>query len=228
MRKVLSVLIFFTLPSCSGAGTPEADAPDEAREESSRESDDTGEDESDDTMADDEASSDEGSDEAAADAESSGASGGSAKQLLMQEGTAFTYSFKKSAAGEKAEERCDKASGGDAEKKGKCLAKATPKATSGIRFLKDKEGSVWFIRFEVKGGKPTEYNRIKAEFAEDTGSKVTIKTTGPDKGRGGKGAVPASFELEIPDDYTVIIEEPGRGKTVYETKLGLFDEGDPR
>lgn len=228
MRKVLSVLIFFTLPSCYGGGTPAPDAPDEEMtEESSDDEEDMGGDESDDTMGeDDEGSSEDASDDESASEEesSSGASGGSAKRLLTQEGTAFIHSFKKSEAGEKADERCEKASGGNAEKKGKCLAKATPKTTSGIRFVKDKEGTWWFIRFEVKNKKPIEHNRVKAEFGEDTGGKITIKTTGPDKGRGGKGAVPASFEIEVPDDYTVIIQEPGRGKTVYETKLGLFDE----
>ena len=80
------------------------------------------------------------------------------------------------------------------------------------------------MRFEINGNRPVETNRIKAEFADDTGTKVTIKTQGPDKGRGSKGAVPASFEIEVPDDYTLIINEPARGKSVYEPKLGLFDK----
>ena len=224
MRKVLSVLIFFTLPSCAG-GTP---APESADQEVSEESADDDADIADDESGDadeeestvEESDSDSGSDEES----SSGASSGSAKKLLTQEGTAFIHSFAKSEAGEKADERCEASSGGDAEKKAKCLAKATPKATSGIRFEKDPEGNWWFIRFEVKNKKPIDHNRVKAEFGEDSGGKITIKTSGPDKGRGGKGAVPASFEIEVPDDYTVIIQEPGRGKTVYETKLGLFDE----
>jgi hypothetical protein len=228
MRKLLSALIFFTLPCCYGGAAPEPESPDEESEQqSSEEEEDMPEEASDDSM-DDEESSEESSDSDDAEAEEkseSGASGGSAKRLLTQEGTVFIHSFKNSEAGEKADERCEKASGGDAEKKAACVAKATPKTTSGIRFVKDKGEEVWwFVRFEVKNEKPVEYNRVKAEFGEDTGKKITIKTSGPDKGRGGKGAVPASFEIAVPDDYTVIIDEPGRGKTVYETKLGLFDD----
>lgn len=225
MRKVLSVLIFFMLPSCGG-GTPAPESPDEeTTEQSSDDESDMADDESGDAADDEESAADESESDSSSDEKSSsGASSGSAKKLLTQEGTTFIHSFAKSEAGEKAEANCEKSSGGDAEKKAKCLAKVIPKTTSGIRFEKGPEGDWWFIRFEVKNKKPIDYNRIKAEFGEDTGGKITIKTSGRDKGRGGKGAVPSEFEIEVPDDYTVIIQEPGRGKTVYETKLGLFDE----
>ena len=227
MRKLLSALIFVTLPCCAG-GSPAPESPDSAAtEEASGDTEDMAEEGSDESGSEDEASDEASDDDEASSDEgssSSEASSGSAKRLLTQEGTSFIHSFKKSEAGEKAEERCEKASGDDSEKKAKCLAKATPKTTSGIRFVKGPEGNWWFVRFEVKNKKPVEYNRIQAEFGEESGGKITIKTSGPDKGRGGKGSVPASFEIEVPDDYTVIIQEPGRGKTVYETKLGLFDE----
>ena len=118
-------------------------------------------------------------------------------------------------------------SGDDAAKKANCMAKATKAVKpQGFRFERDKEDSSvwWFVRFEIKGTRPIERNRLKAEFSDDTGDKITIETKGPDQARPARGKGPKSFEIELPDEYTLIIQEPGKGKMVYEPKLGLFDE----
>ena len=228
MRRSTSLLVLLMLGGCAG-GTPTAEAP-ETQEESGASSDaeDMAADSDSTDTEDAEASEDsEESETTEDDASAASDSSESAQRLLTQEGTAFLYDFSKSDAGKQAEERCEKSSGGDAAKKANCMNKATKAVKpQGFKFERDKENpdQWWFVRFEIKGNKPIEHNRVKAEFADDSGKKITIKTQGPDKARGAKGAVPASFEIELPDQYTLIIDEPGKGKMVYEPKLGLFDE----
>jgi hypothetical protein len=226
MRIYSSFVVLLLLGGCA-AKTPAADAPeDEASEASSEDSAsaDAGDAPDDEGSGDDEASDAQAEGDEAKVAEDSP---GSAERLLKQDGTAFLYDFSRSEAGEKAQQRCEKSSGDDAAKKANCMAKASKAVKpQGFRFLRDKENPDvwWFVRFEIKGNKPIEHNRVAAAFADDTGKKITVKTKGPDQARPAKGAVPASFEIELPDEYTLIIDEPG-GKKVYEPKLGLFDEG---
>jgi len=219
MRTFGALVVFVTLSGCA-AGTPAPDAPEE-------ESKATAEADSKESKSDD-AESSESSDKPAADeAEKESEPKAEAQRLLTQEGTSYLYDFSQSDPGLKAKEKCEKSSKGNAEKNAKCMSNATKAIKpQGFKFERDKETEDgWlFVRFEIHGGnRPVETNRVKAEFADDTGKKVTIKTQGPDKARGGK-PVPASFEIEVPDDYTLIIVEPGRGKSVYEPKLGLFDK----
>ena len=222
MRTFGALVVLLMVSGCGGGGKP-ADSPDDEAKATAEA--DSKESESEATAADssgDEASDSDGGGEAEAEAAEPKKD---AKRLLTEEGTSFLYDFSKSEAGEKAKERCDKSSGDNAEKNAKCMAAATKAVKpQGFKFDRDKDSEDgWiFVRFEIRGTRPVEINRVKAEFADDTGSKVTIKTQGPDKARGGK-PVPASFEIELPDQYTLIINEPGRGKSVYEPKLGLFD-----
>ncbi len=227
MRISTSLLVLSLLGGCAGS-TPKADEP-EAQEDSeaSTDAEDMPADDSESTG--DEESEASGDDESDSSADEGGTSASTepAQRLLTQEGTSFLYDFSKSDAGKQAEERCEQSSGGDAAKKANCMNKATKAVKpQGFKFERDKENpdEWWFVRFEIKGNKPIEHNRVKAEFVDDTGKKITIKTKGPDKARGARGAVPASFDIELPDQYTLIIDEPGKGKMVYEPKLGLFDE----
>jgi len=224
MRTFGALVVSLMLGGCGGA-TPAADSPADESKSTAEADEKEGESEA--------AASDSSSDEPAEKAEPAEESAPKkeAQDLLTQEGTSYLYNFTKSEAGEKAKEKCEKASGDNAEKNAKCMSKASKAVKpQGFKFEPDKEteGGWLFVRFEINGNRPVETNRIKAEFVDDTGSKVTIKTQGPDKGRGGKGAVPASFEIEVPDDYTLIINEPARGKSIYEPKLGLFDADEKR
>ena len=221
MRTFGALVVLLMVSGCGG-GTPAAESPaDESKATADADAKEGGAEEGAEASSSDEPAESE----EPAEKESEPEPKKEAKRLLTEEGTSFLYDFTKSEAGEKAKERCDKSSGDDAEKNAKCMSKATKAVKpQGFKFEPDKETEDgWlFVRFEINGNRPKETNRVKAEFADDTGNKVTIKTQGPDKVRGGK-PVPASFEIEVPDQYTLIINEPARGKSVYEPKLGLFD-----
>jgi len=222
MRTFGALVVLLMVAGC-GAGKPAESPDDEAKATAEADSKEGGSDEAAaDSSSDEPAESDSAGE---AEPEKEAEPKQEAQRLLTEEGTSFLYDFSKSEAGEKAKERCEKSSGGNAEKNAKCMATATKAVKpQGFKFDRDKETEDgWlFVRFEIRGTKPVELNRVKAEFADDTGAKITVKTQGPDKARGGK-PVPASFEIEMPDRYTIIINEPGRGKSVYEPKLGLFD-----
>lgn len=221
MRTFGALVVLLMVAGCGG-GKP-AESPDDEAKASAEADPKAGDSEEAEADSGDESTESEsaGADEAEKESEPKQ----EAQRLLTEEGTSFLYDFSKSEAGEKAKERCQKSSGDNAEKNAKCMATATKAVKpQGFKFERDKDSEDgWvFVRFEIRGTRPVEINRVKAEFADDTGSKITVKTQGPDKARGGK-PVPASFEIEMPDRYTIIINEPGRGKSVYEPKLGLFD-----
>jgi hypothetical protein len=224
MRIFKPLLLTVLLGACASS-TQSADAPD-SEGDAEQAADSDGEDTASGSLDEESEAEDESADSEGSASDS--APSAPAERLLKQEGTAFLYDFSKSEAGIKAEERCDKSSAGDAAKKANCMNQATKAVKpQGFKFERDKENPDvwWFVRFEIKGTKPIEHNRVKAEFSDDSGKKITIKTTGPDQARPAKGSVPASFEIELPDEYTLIINEPGKGKMIYEPKLGLFDEG---
>lgn len=220
MRTFGALVVLLMVAGCGG-GKP-AESPDDEAKASAEADPKAGDSEEAEADSGDESTE---SESAGAEAEKESEPKQEAQRLLTEEGTSFLYDFSKSEAGEKAKERCQKSSGDNAEKNAKCMATATKAVKpQGFKFERDKDSEDgWvFVRFEIRGTRPVEINRVKAEFADDTGSKITVKTQGPDKARGGK-PVPASFEIEMPDRYTIIINEPGRGKSVYEPKLGLFD-----
>ena len=222
MRTFGALVVLLMVAGCGG-GKPAESPEDEAKASAEADSKEGDAEEAAADSGDESAASE--SEGAADEAEKEAEPKQEAQRLLTEEGTSFLYDFSKSEAGEKAKERCEKSSGGNAEKNAKCMATATKAVKpQGFKFERDKDSEDgWvFVRFEIRGTRPVEINRVKAEFADDTGSKITVKTQGPDKARGGK-PVPASFEIEMPDRYTIIINEPGRGKSVYEPKLGLFD-----
>jgi hypothetical protein len=147
------------------------------------------------------------------------------KNVLLHEGTVFLLNHRASDIGKKAEEGCEKKSGGDVAKKADCLSKAINKMDrEGFMFDEDEAGKWWYIRIGIVKGAKVELNKVLAEAGEPSGKHITIKTTGPDKTARKKGVVPATLEFDVPDEYTIILADPDRGSMVFEPKMGLFNE----
>ncbi|HEX2732353.1 MAG TPA: hypothetical protein VHM70_12135 [Polyangiaceae bacterium] len=148
----------------------------------------------------------------------------SPKNVLLHEGTVFLLNHRASDIGKKAEEGCEKKSGGDVAKKANCLSTAINKMDrEGFMFDEDNDGKWWYIRIGIVKGAKVEYNKVLTEPGEPSGKNIVIKTTGPDTAARKKGTVPAELKFEVPDEYTIILDDPERGKMVFEPKMGLFN-----
>jgi hypothetical protein len=211
------------IAACGGAVTPEPETPesevggdDKASEERSESASPAGSIDSEDSAQSSDSSS---SSSSASDPTTD------PKSVLIREGTAFMLNHRDSDIGQKADEQCAKKSGDDVAKKANCLSAAINKMDrEGILFDQDDEGAWWYVRFGIVKGAKAEFNRVQIEVGEPSGKNITIKTTGADKAARRKGKVAGELKFEVPDEYTVILHDEGRGKLIYEPKMGLFSE----
>jgi hypothetical protein len=145
-------------------------------------------------------------------------------QILTEDGVAFAFSFQDSDVGKKAEENCAKKSKDDPQKKAACMKKARDRyPEEGIHFKKDPEGKWWFVTYGKHRGKPADLHRIECEFGEEKGNQVTVKLKGPDKGSKRMGSVPRELVIQVPDDYSILIDDPAKGNVIYKTRVGATD-----
>ena len=213
----LGIASMLAMASC-GKGRPPAWAESEAEEppaaSDSSASEGSGEDES--ALADTESASEESLYPASSET--------SPIDVLQQDGSAFMLNYRNSDMGPKKEESCEQQSGGDPAKKAKCFsAWVEAQEREAIMFFQQTDDkSWWYRRFVIRDNRPVELNRVKCEFGKPQGTRVTVTTSGPDKAAAPKGTVPGKLDLEVPDGFTVILHDPGRGKVVYDSKVGLF------
>jgi hypothetical protein len=153
-----------------------------------------------------------------------------AKDILLREGTLFMVDYTKSDVGKKIEEKCESRYKDDVAKKANCVSKDMGKLTrEGITFDEDDDGNWWYIRFGIeKNNVQVIYNKVQVEVGEPQGDKLTLTPTGKDQAKRRKGTVPKSLEFEVPDEYTIVLNDPSRGRLEFEPKLGLLQEGQPQ
>lgn len=211
LRKFAVCLVAtFALAACGGS-TPEAEAPDAEEGTEAKSASDT---------ADDAAS------EESTEAEAPEPSGPDPRDVLLKDEAVFVINFTESDVGKAAEEKCEKQSKDDPAKRAKCMSAVMKRVTrEGFSFQEDESGDLYYIWFSIQKNKRLIHNKVKCELGEPKGNKITITTSGPDKAPRRKGKAPATIELEVQDEFTVIGEHPTKGRVVYETRLGLFEEG---
>jgi hypothetical protein len=151
-------------------------------------------------------------------------------EVLQHTGAMFIINFRNSDMGKQKEAACEKAAAGDPAKKARCMTAATNAVKrEGILFEQDDDQNWWYVRFHIAKGKQIELNRVRCEFGTPHGSKITVKTSGPDKVARAQGKVPSELEFDVPDEFTITVHDPARGNIVYESKVGLIgDEKDDK
>jgi hypothetical protein len=147
-------------------------------------------------------------------------------EVLQQPGAMFIINYRHSDMGKAKEAACEKKSAGDPAKKAACMTAATNAVKrEGIFFEQDDDQNWWYVRFHITKGKRVELNRVRCEFEQPRGSKITVKTSGPDKARSAQGKVPSELEFDVPDEFRITLSDPVRGNIVYDSKVGLVDDG---
>jgi hypothetical protein len=142
-----------------------------------------------------------------------------AKDIVTGRGSVFMLSFADSDIKQAKTDECAKKSKEDEKKMQECLAKAEEEAKNeGVRFEQDEKGNWYWVAFVKKGDKETVNNKVEFKIASEAEDKLTLATVGKDTGKKPMKKVPAEIVIEVPDEQTVVITDPVRGRLVY--KIG--------
>lgn len=143
--------------------------------------------------------------------------------ILKDADATWVLAFDQSDEGKKAEEKCTASSKGDEKKHGACMRSARERMpVEALRFKQDEEvGMVWQFLAQ-KGGNYTVVGKVPVEFGEETDRTIVMK---PKKGKGTGtvpwGAATKDTTLTVPNNFSVVVDDPSHGKTVYEAKIIL-------
>jgi hypothetical protein len=149
----------------------------------------------------------------------------SAKEIVLRPDVLYVPSLTASEPYKKAEKACAEKAKDDPKKKADCMTKATRGMDSdGIAFQQDKEGKLWWLTIQRKGGTLVTLHRIEFEVGDDGENKVTLKPKGPDKGKKPMGNIPRELTIEVSGESELVIQDPKQGRLVYEAKLGLLGD----
>lgn len=148
------------------------------------------------------------------------------KDILTAPDVVFMFSFAKSDVNDKADQRCEKASKGNAEKRAKCMTKERSKFKSdGYHFKQGDNGQWYWLTLRRKGKDLVWIHRIPIEFGESKEHEITLKITGRDRGQTPFAHPPSEVVFEVPNDYQIIQTDPDLGKLVFEAKIGILGQG---
>lgn len=141
---------------------------------------------------------------------------------LIVPGSTWMFSLADSPDAKKAaEEGCAKKAGKDDKKKEACMKDAEAAAAGeGWRIEKDDKGKMWWVSFGMEKGKEVVYNKIMSTISKDTEvpGKLAFKPEGKDMGKKPFAKLPESVEADMPDESTVSMQDPKKGKLVFKLK----------
>jgi hypothetical protein len=143
------------------------------------------------------------------------------KDMLTAPEVTFMFSFNQSEPKAKAEEKCQAQTKGEGKKMADCMKKASSKfGEDGMQFKQEKGSWVW-ITLRRKGSTLTTLHKIPFEFGEEKGTTITLKTTGKDTGKSPMRVVPKEVKIEVPNEFSIAMQDPDAGRLVYEAKIGI-------
>ena len=220
MPSLVSFVCFsvLALPACGGSNPPPAE-PSSAKTDSAEPAKDEAK--SDETKP-AEAKSDESKPEEKP-AESSGPEvKRTAKDIITAPEVTFMFDFNESEAKDKAEKACSPQAGDDAKKMALCMKKASSKfPAEGMQFKQDKGEWVW-ITLQRKGSAITILHHVPIDFSDDKPNSVVIKATGKDTGKQAMHKLPSQVTIEVPNEFSIALDDPTNGRMVYEAKIGIM------
>ena len=140
-----------------------------------------------------------------------------AKDIIEGGGT-FMFSLADSADAKKmATEDCEKKSKKDAKKQEACMKDVeTAGAGEGVRFEKNDKG-ISFVSFGKEKDKEVIYVKSGVKIAKSDATTATLTPEGKAEGKMAAKA-PKEMAIEIPDESTVIITDPKKGKLTFKKK----------
>jgi hypothetical protein len=143
-------------------------------------------------------------------------------EILTSPDTAFLINYSGSAPLEAARKTCSEKGGTDDEAIAKCMTDARAAFKPDVvRFKKD--GSHWScIIYKRENSRLDEVYSARADLTEDAPNRVKIKFTGAEKGARPLLRSKREIVIQVPNDYSFVLNDPELGRLVYEAKVGLI------
>jgi hypothetical protein len=147
---------------------------------------------------------------------------GKAREVVTAPDTLFLLAFESCDVGKAAAKKCAEKSGNDPKAERACVEAAREKiAVNAMGFKQDAAKKWWWRSMHKKGKTLSPLHKVMFTFGEETDQMVVIMPVGSDQAMGTGAKVPREVKIEVPNDYTIAIEDPQFGKLFYEAKIGL-------
>jgi hypothetical protein len=145
------------------------------------------------------------------------------RSILESADTVYFLSYEESDVGKTAEASCAKESGGDPQKNSACMSKARQNLEGlGYRFKKNpKNEATTCTILRRQGNTLTTLHKFRYKYGDETETSVMIKMDGKDDGPIKWEKIPTEFKVELPNDYTMVLQDPKYGRLVYYAKSGI-------
>jgi hypothetical protein len=143
--------------------------------------------------------------------------------LITGPNLVYVFNFKESEIGQAAQERCTQQSD-DPGAVGACLQKARGKVpVELIRFIKEPSGQLWWVTYNRYKGNLLKWHRVQFQPGEETSDRITLNLVGEDKGIAPMARVPHHLEIELPNDYSIVVKDTEFGAMMYDAKIGTME-----
>jgi hypothetical protein len=143
--------------------------------------------------------------------------------LLTGNNVVYVFNFTSSAVGSAAKEQCESRADNTASAR-ECVAKERGKIpVESVRFVKDGFGQYWWVTLNRYKGNLLKWHKIQFVPGKQDDDSVSLTLTGKDKGIAPMPHVPNALNVELPNDYSIVISDPEYGQMMYDAKIGLLD-----
>jgi hypothetical protein len=144
-------------------------------------------------------------------------------ELITGPNLVYVFNFKESEVGAQAKEKCAEKSD-DPGALGACLEKARGKVpVELIRFIKEPSGELWWVTYNRYKGNLLKWHRVQFQAGDATDDRITLNLIGDDKGIAPMARVPRHLEIELPNDYSIVVKDPEHGAMLYDAKIGTME-----
>jgi len=143
--------------------------------------------------------------------------------MLTGNNVVYVFNFAGSQVGTSAKEQCESKNENPAQARD-CVAKERGKIpVESVRFVKDGAGQYWWVTLNRYKGNLLKWHKIQFVPGKQDADTVSLSLTGKDKGIAPMAKVPAALNVELPNDYSIVIKDPEYGPMMYDAKIGLLE-----
>lgn len=144
-------------------------------------------------------------------------------ELITGPNLVYVFNFKESEVGVAAKERCTQENE-DPGAVGACLQKARSKVpVELVRFIKEPDGDLWFVTYNRYKGNLLKWHRVQFQPGVASDDRITLNLIGDDKGIAPMARVPRHLEINLPNDYSIVVNDHENGAMYYDAKIGMMD-----
>jgi hypothetical protein len=145
-------------------------------------------------------------------------------ELITGSNVVYVFNFKESAVGAAAQQTCEREAADDPRAVRECVEKARSQVpVESVRFVKDKSNQYWWVTYNRYKGNLLKWHRIQFMPGAETDSTLSLNLIGKDKGIAPLTRLPRSLAINLPNDYSIIIQDPELGAMAYDAKIGLME-----